>query len=100
MAKVIVPSGVNKKIKKELREKAQKALRSPEFERVMQKAIIDDHILKGKSPIQGQGKFKKYSDSYKRDIRRRLKAFGKRVRPVNLKLSGQMLSTFFVKFRG
>lgn len=100
MAKVNIPSGVTKKIRKDIKARATKALKSPKFEDVMRKAVVDDHILKGKSPVRGKGRFPKYSDSYKKQIRRNLKAFGKKVRPVNLKLSGQMLSTFFVKVTG
>jgi len=77
--------------------------------------IIKKNISKGLSPVKGKGRFQKYSDSYKETIKgnvsfRKIKGkvvplpfpdasvFGlKKLTPVNLKLSGQMLSTFFTK---
>lgn len=61
-------------------------------------AIIDNSILLGISPVEGQGKFAKYSEMYKGQIRKGVyKKDGKNISPVNLKLSGQMLDSFFVK---
>ena len=61
--------------------------------------IIKKNISKGLSPVKGKGRFQKYSDSYKDKIKFDpvLKAVGKKVSPVNLRVSGQMLSTFFTK---
>jgi len=54
-------------------------------------------IRKGVSPVGGK-KFAKYSKSYKDAIKAgRYRKFGKRISPINLKLSGKMLNSFFVK---
>lgn len=64
-------------------------------------AIVEKSILLGVSPVQGTGKFQKYSESYKKSIKDgRYKRFGKTISPVNLKLSGKMLDSFFVKKEG
>ena len=89
MAKVKFDS---KKLTAQMRKALTRELKR-DMPRVLEKAIVEDNILKGKSPVKGKGRYKKYSDGYKKFI----KQFGKRARPVNLKLSGQMLSTFFVK---
>lgn len=54
---------------------------------------IKSDISSGISPVKGRGRFQKYSDSYRRQIDRYYSSFGKRKSPVNMKLSGQMLST-------
>jgi len=95
MAKVKVKLDDFKKIEKNIQKSLSKEL-SKTLPKVLEKAIVKDSILKGKSPVRGK-RFVKYSDSYKDQIKRYLKAFGKRVSPVNMKLSGQMLSTFTVK---
>lgn len=62
---------------------------------VYKKEIISE-IEGGRSPIDGQGRFVKYSDSYKKQIKAgRYK--GKKPRPVNLKLTGDLLKSLFVK---
>lgn len=63
------------------------------------KRVILRDILKGISPVKGAGKFRKYSKAYKKAIRRGHLP-GKRLSPVNMVLSGQMLSDFFVKVVG
>jgi len=58
----------------------------------VKQAIVQD-MVKGISPVKGQGKFKQYSPSYKKAIRKgRLKTAKtkKAISPVNLKLSGEM----------
>lgn len=55
---------------------------------------------KGKSPIKGRTRFAKYSDLYKNRIKRGdYKKYSKRARPVNLHLTGEMLSSLKSKFR-
>ena len=67
-------------------------------QRELQELIIDKTIKLGLSPVEGAGKFKRYSDSYKEAIKAgRYKKFGKSISPVNLKLSGNLLDSFFVK---
>lgn len=57
----------------------------------VKQAILQD-VSKGISPVQGKGKFKKYSDSYKKAIKKGRyvgKTVGtKGISPVNLRLSG------------
>jgi hypothetical protein len=53
--------------------------------------LILNEIENGRSPVQGFGRFAKYSDSYLKQINRGL--FDKKPRPVNLTLSGQLLNT-------
>ena len=55
------------------------------------KGLILNEIENGRSPVGGFGRFVKYSDSYLRQIKKGL--FDKKPRPVNLTLSGQLLST-------
>lgn len=59
--------------------------------------IVDQSILKGISPVEGEGRFESYSDSYKDAIDQgRYSKYSKKKLPVNLKLSGKMLDSFFV----
>lgn len=62
----------------------------------IQRIIIDESISLGISPVQGEGKFQKYSASYKGAIKAG-RYDGKNISPVNMKLSGDMLKSFFVK---
>jgi len=61
----------------------------------VKQAIIKD-MIKGISPVNHGGKYKKYSDSYKQEIRDkrskkiRLASPTKSISPVNLRLSGGM----------
>jgi len=54
-------------------------------------------ILRGVSPVKGKGKFKRYSKSYINQIRTAALGIPKNTSPVNLKLSGQLLKSFFIK---
>ena len=104
-----------------------KAEYSKRLVRPLKQAILKD-ILRGVSPVRGKGKFKKYSKSYKQSIRGKVLFFtitsggaqkviaikagrgetlptipfilGKSLSPVNLKLSGQMLSSLRVRRLG
>lgn len=59
----------------------------------MKKDVVDT-ILRGNSPVKNFKRFEPYSDSYKSAIRKgRYRAFGKLLRPVNLKLSGRLLKS-------
>jgi len=63
--------------------------------------IVEENIKVGLSPVNGEGKFQKYSDSYKKAIKAgRYRKFQKNIIPVSLKLSGDMLDSFFVKKSG
>ena len=81
-----------KQARQDIRRKARRIL--PE---IIEKAIIDDSILKGKSPVQGGGRFKRYSESYRKAIRNGRLTFGKSVTPVNMKLTGEMIKSFYVR---
>ena len=78
-------------LKKAIRAKAKKVL-----PKILKRAIIDDHILKGKSPVRGVGKFEKYSIRYTRLLSSG-KFAPKKSTPVNLRLSGDMLKSFEIK---
>jgi hypothetical protein len=107
MAKVRVkPQDLAKAVQKEIDSQSKKLqLRAvKKFQTAgikMLKKKIPAQIKQGKSPVErggnqtgGRLRFAPYSDSYKETIRRGRGAFrGKRIRPVNLKLSGQMLKT-------
>ena len=59
---------------------------------------ITESIERGVSPVKGQGRFVQYSESYKDEIRAgRFRDLGKRIRPVNLKLTGELLKSLIVK---
>jgi len=61
------------------------------------KGIKEDvlrRIKRGSSPVAGEGKYQKYSDSYKKQIKY---IKNKNVRPVNLKVTGKMLDSFKIK---
>lgn len=67
----------------------------------LKKAIIDDSILLGISPVEGERKFDAYSQRYTDAIKSgKFNRFGKKPRPINLNLSGDMLESFFVKASG
>lgn len=69
--------------------------------RDLKKLVIDESISKGISPVEGQGKFEKYSKSYKEAIKAgRYSQYSKTISPVNMKLSGDMLESFFVEDNG
>ena len=54
----------------------------------------------GRSPVQGINRLPQYSPSYKDQIKKgRFTKFAKRIRPVNLKLSGKLHKSIFTKFR-
>lgn len=97
MAKVKVDiSGLSKSIKKFERDAVVEARKS-NLDTIIRDEILE-RIAKGRSPVKNGGNFEKYSDSYKKQIRRR-RYPGKSIRPVNLKLSGKMLKSLFVKIR-
>lgn len=83
-----------------------KVLRQYEQELV---GAIKGAIVKGNSPVQGGGKnstsgrvrFADYSESYKKAITSgRYSQFGKKLRKINLTLSGQMLDSLSARVVG
>lgn len=72
-------------------------------------ALITKEIMQGKSPVEGQGRFDDYADSYKDRITEsegivkgtdgKLNS-EKKLRPVNLHVSGKMLESQQVKRDG
>ena len=63
-----------------------------ELDKVMPKTIKEQIlrvIEQGQSPVKGQAKYKKYSDSYKDQIKKGVHP-GKKQTPVNLKLTGKL----------
>ena len=64
----------------------------------MIKEEVEAYLDDGKSPVEGEGKFEKYSSSYKKQIERgSYKKYGKQTSPVNLKLSGKMRASAKVR---
>jgi hypothetical protein len=62
------------------------------------KVIVDDvkaNLKRGTSPVEGEGRFVEYSDSYKEQMKGKGKvaSYGKKQRPVNLYLSGAMVKS-------
>lgn len=112
--------GFNIKLVKKLKLSLAPRIIQKEFSKKIYE-FIDKEILvligKGISPVEGKGRYVEYSDSYKKQIRgssnelRRIASGrggsvdvkgndlfkGKRIRPVNLKLSGGMLNSIFKK---
>lgn len=59
--------------------------------------LLQDIIRKGISPVDGEGRFQKYSDSYRKAIKEG-KYPGKKISPVSMYLTGDMLGSLrFVK---
>jgi hypothetical protein len=59
------------------------------------KGLVIDSIKAGSSPVNGQGSFQDYSKSYTKSISKgSYREFGKRKKPVNLTLSGDLLNSF------
>lgn len=84
-------SGAKAKIKR-FKNKAKKELKVK-----LQEEIIAN-ITAGNSPVKGAGRYQKYSDSYRSDIKKgRYREYSKRTRPVNLRLTGELLKSLFVK---
>lgn len=54
---------------------------------------IQDIIRKGISPVEGEGRFEKYSDSYRSAIKKGYLGAQKRPSPVSMFLSGEMLGS-------
>ena len=54
-------------------------------------SLIKKSILSGISPVGGQGRFEKYSPSYLKAIKSGYVGHGKTPRPVNLKVTGDLL---------
>lgn len=90
-------SKLPKELKKELLAQVKKAKKRWEKPGIKQATkIIDDTIAKGISPVKSGGaqtgrkpRFVKYSELYRKQIRRKVFP-GKKLRPVNLELSGKM----------
>lgn len=61
---------------------------------------IPKEILGGRSPVKGFGRFPKYSPLYLEQIKSgKYAEYAKKKRPVNLKLTGELLKSFFVKVK-
>lgn len=66
--------------------------------KAMAEEVLDEMqslIAKGISPVRGEGRFTGYSESYPSKWHQR--TYGKKKRPVNLRLSGDMLSNLTYK---
>ena len=82
-------------IKKKVKAYKKEAMNN--LAKELKKQILID-INGGRSPVKGQGRFKKYSKSYLDAIKKgRYNEYGKSKRPVNLKLTGALLKSLFIK---
>lgn len=92
MAKVRTNFSAGRKQIDKFKDKARKELAKEAKKQVLAS------IAKGISPVIRQGRFKAYSTSYRNAIKAgRFREFGKKIRPVNLKLSGEMLKSIFTE---
>ena len=83
-----------KRVKRKINKFRDKA--APVVAEVLKKEVVGS-IERGVSPVNRGGvRYKKYSDSYRNQIKSG-RFSGKRVSPVNLKLTGELLASFFVK---
>jgi hypothetical protein len=57
---------------------------------------IQDLVRKGISPVEGQGRFKRYSDSYRKAIKNKW-IDKRRISPADLYLTGEMLGSLEIK---
>lgn len=74
-----------------------------DFARAIAKTIVREikgSIEAGISPVAGEGRFVKYSASYANSIKKGRVGHGKNVRPVNLKVTGDMLKTLKARMAG
>ena len=73
---------------------------SKEIPNLLRREIVEKSIKKGISPVKGQRKFKQYSESYKKAIRKRQIKGKNKFSPVNMTVTGDMLKSFFAKADG
>jgi len=67
---------------------------------IMKEIIVDEYIAQGESPVAYQRDYVDYSPSYKKQIRQRWsRLYGKKLKPINLKLTGALHGSFFVRRR-
>lgn len=91
--------GVSREIKKSIDKNNKKVIDyfKQDISKHLKKRVVE-FIENGISPVKGKGRFLDYADSYKDKIRKRKLKENKKLRPVNLKLSGKMLRS--LKIRG
>jgi hypothetical protein len=65
--------------------------------------VLRDETLKairrGVSPVKGFGRFEPYSETYKTAIKKKRYPNKRRIRPINMTLTGEMLKSIFVKIK-
>ena len=83
---------VVKKLNEEVKTKFRKEITTGSFGYELIRTI-QDIIRKGISPVDGQGRFQRYSDSYRNAIKKGYLGANKRPSPVSMFLSGEMLGS-------
>lgn len=83
---------VVKKLNDEVKAKFRKEITTGSFGYELIRTI-QDIIRKGISPVDGQGRFQRYSDSYRNAIKKGYLGANKRPSPVSMFLSGEMLGS-------
>ncbi len=90
----------NVKINKDIKAQITRGLKASfkTVSKLLKEEILNE-IEKGKSPVKGVPRFIPYSKTYRDAIKRGYYSqFGKKTRPVNLKLSGKMLRSIKIRF--
>jgi hypothetical protein len=83
---------VVKKLNEEVKAKFRKEITTGSFGYELIRTI-QDIIRKGISPVDGEGRFQRYSDSYRSAIKKGYLGSNKRPSPVSMFLSGEMLGS-------
>lgn len=86
------------KLNSDVRSRFRKELTTGEIGYTLIRTL-QDIIKKGLSPVDGEGRFQKYSDSY-RDAIREGRFKDKRASPVNMYLSGDMMGSLKLEEKG
>jgi hypothetical protein len=84
-----------KQITQEIKDKFVKEISTGESNYELIR-ILQDVIRKGLSPVDGEGRFEKYSASYKRAIKKGDLGPEKKPSPVSMYLTGEMLGSLRV----
>jgi hypothetical protein len=84
-----------KNYSKDVKEKYQEELNSGVAGHELIR-LLQDIIRKGISPVNGEGRFEKYSESYREAIKSG-KFPGKKISPVSMYLTGEMLGSLRFK---
>lgn len=83
---------VVKKLTEDVKSKFRKEITDGQVGYELVRTVFDT-IRKGLSPVDGEGRFQRYSDSYRKAIKKGYLGSDKRPSPVSMYLSGEMLGS-------